>query len=175
MLFYRCLLFCSSISASRLAGIIGALFIPVPIGTILCGGGFLVPLHGPASPHRVQNQAASQRPCLVKFGSHSTAATSSSPPTSSRPSSKPTRKPPPRKSNRVAGPPAEELRRAILLRKQSKGVLIGHPFITSSFGVQDLCPPPTPSLPATVRCSLDDPSTEPCELDRMAYKPPKSV
>ena len=109
MLFYRCLLFCSSISASRLAGIIGALFIPVPIGTILCGGGFLVPLHGPASPHRVQNQAASQRPCLVKFGSHSTAATSSSPPTSSRPSSRPTRKPPTRKSKRL-GTQAASLR-----------------------------------------------------------------
>lgn len=50
MLFYRCLLFCSSISASRLAGIIGALFIPVPIGTILCGGGFLVPHAGLLPP-----------------------------------------------------------------------------------------------------------------------------
>jgi len=75
MLFHCCLLFCSSISASRLAGIIGALFIPVPIGTILCGGGFLVPPRGPASPRRVRNRTASQRPFLVKLGSHSTAAT----------------------------------------------------------------------------------------------------
>ena len=41
MLFHCCLLFCSSISASRLAGCIDALIIPVPIGTILCGGFFV--------------------------------------------------------------------------------------------------------------------------------------
>ena len=63
MLFYRCLLFCSSISASRLAGIIGALFIPVPIGTILCGGGFLVP-HAGLLPPACPSSLLLSQPCL---------------------------------------------------------------------------------------------------------------
>ena len=80
MSFHCCLLFCSSISASWSAGIIGALFIPVPTGTIPRRR-LPRPPRGPASLWRVRVRYFYPNLASTSVGSHSTAATSSSPPT----------------------------------------------------------------------------------------------